>query len=153
MEKKLRRFVDSFRWAGHGILFCIRNERNFRIHLVAAFYVVLLAFLLKLSRTHFAILSLTIGNVVVMELLNTAVEAFVDLVSPQKHPLAKAAKDAAAGAVLVSAIVSVAVGISLLWQPDKLLTLAGSLFSSPMLLVLLAVSAIFSLWFVFGLEK
>lgn len=153
MKKKLRGFLSSFRWAGHGVLFCIRNERNFRIHLIAAFYVVLLASLLKLDGMHIAVLSLTIGNVLVMELLNTAVEALVDLVSPNKHPLAKVAKDAAAGAVLISAIVSVAVGVSLLWQPEKLRILFSILLASPILLILLAASAVFSLWFIFGLEK
>lgn len=153
MKKKLRGFLSSFRWAGHGVLFCIRNERNFRIHLIAAFYIVLLASLLKLDGMHIAVLSLTIGNVLVMELLNTAVEALVDLVSPNKHPLAKVAKDAAAGAVLISAIVSVAVGVSLLWQPEKLRILFSILLASPILLILLAASAVFSLWFIFGLEK
>ncbi len=153
MKKKLRGFLSSFRWAGHGVLFCIRNERNFRIHLIAAFYVVLLASLLELDGMHIAVLSLTIGNVLVMELLNTAVEALVDLVSPNKHPLAKVAKDAAAGAVLISAIVSVAVGVSLLWQPEKLRILFSILLASPILLILLAASAVFSLWFIFGLEK
>lgn len=153
MKKKLSRFADSFRWAGQGILFCIRNERNFRIHLVAAFYVVVLAALLKLDGLHFAALSITIGNVFVMELLNTAVEAVVDLASPQKHPLAKTAKDVAAGAVLVSAIVSVSVGLFLLWQPDKLLSLANRFLASPVLIVPLAVSVALSLWFIFGKEK
>lgn len=153
MKKKLNRFADSFRWAGQGILFCIRNERNFRIHLVAAFYVVVLAALLKLDGLHFAALSITIGNVFVMELLNTAVEAVVDLASPQKHPLAKTAKDVAAGAVLVSAIVSVSVGLFLLWQPDKLLSLANRFLASPVLIVPLAVSVALSLWFIFGKEK
>lgn len=153
MKKKLRGFLSSFRWAGHGVLFCIRNERNFRIHLIAAFYVVLLASLLELDGMHIAVLSLTIGNVLVMELLNTAVEALVDLVSPNKHPLAKVAKDAAAGAVLISAIISVAVGVSLLWQPEKLRILFSILLASPILLILLAASAVFSLWFIFGLEK
>lgn len=153
MKKKLCGFLSSFRWAGHGVLFCIRNERNFRIHLIAAFYVVLLASLLELDGMHIAVLSLTIGNVLVMELLNTAVEALVDLVSPNKHPLAKVAKDAAAGAVLISAIVSVAVGVSLLWQPEKLRILFSNLLATPILLILLAASAVFSLWFIFGLEK
>ncbi|MBE6906759.1 MAG: diacylglycerol kinase family protein [Ruminococcaceae bacterium] len=153
MKKRLRSFADSFRWAGQGILLCIRNERNFRIHLVIAFYVVVLAALLKLDGLHFAALSITIGNVLVTELLNTAIEAVVDLASPQKHPLAKTAKDVAAGAVLISAIVSVSVGIFLLWQPEKLLALAGGFLASPFLIILLAVSAALSLWFIFGLEK
>lgn len=153
MKKRLSSFADSFRWAGQGILFCIRNERNFRIHLVMAFYVVVLAALLELDGLHFAALSVTIGNVLVTELLNTAIEAVVDLASPQKHPLAKAAKDVAAGAVLISAVVSASVGIFLLWQPDKLLALAGGFLASPFLIILLAVSAALSLWFIFGLEK
>lgn len=149
MKKKLRGLMYSFRWAGHGIANCIHNERNFRIHLVAAFYVVLLAFLLELDRIHFAVLCLTIGNVLVMELLNTAVEALVDLKSPIKQPLAKVAKDSAAGAVLISAIVSVAVGISILWQPAKLMVLLNNLLATPLLLVLLILSAAISLWFIF----
>ena len=150
MRGKLDSLAQSFRFAGSGIWHCICKERNFRIHMTVAAYVLWLAACLGLEGIALAVLFLTISNVFAMEMLNTAVEALVDLISPQRHPLAKIAKDVAAGAVLVSAIVSVAVGISLLWKPDHLLSLAEEILTSPVQFLLLALSAGFAGWFVFG---
>lgn len=149
MSCKLKSLADSFRFAMQGVWHCIRRERNFRIHMVAAAYVVALAVWLGLDRLPFAVLFLTISNVLVMEMLNTAIEALVDLTSPEVHPLARIAKDVAAGAVLVSAAVSVVVGVSLLWRPDQLLYLAGELLASPVSYLLLAGSVCAALWFIF----
>lgn len=107
----------SFKHAGEGLLYAIRTQRNFRIHLVAMALVVMVGAWLRLPGTAWAILALTIGMVLVTEMVNTAAEALVDLASPDYHPLAKLVKDVAAGAVLVIAITAVVVGLIVLGPP------------------------------------
>jgi diacylglycerol kinase len=94
-----------------------RTQRNARIHLVVGAFAAGLAAWLQISRGEWAILVLTIAAVIILEGLNTAIEAAVDLAQPDPHPLAKVAKDVAAGMVLVAAIASVAVGLLILGPP------------------------------------
>ena len=101
----------SFRYAFAGISYCLRTQRNFRIHTLAAGLVAVLGGLLGLAWTEWAILALTVTMVLAAEMVNTVVEAAVDLASPDYHPLAKVAKDVAAGAVLLTALGAVTVGI------------------------------------------
>lgn len=103
--------LGSFRYACDGLYFAFASQRNFRIHISVASVVVVLAIWLQLPLEAWALLALTIGGVLVMELVNTAAETLVDLVSPEYHPLAKQIKDLMAGAVLVAALVSVTVGV------------------------------------------
>ena len=98
-------------------------------------------------------LFLTIGGVLALELVNTAAEALVDLVSPQRRPLAKIAKDTAAGAVLVFAASAAGVGAVLLWQPRALMTLLLDTLASPARFLALAASALVAGWFVFGFSR
>ncbi|MFQ6057380.1 MAG: diacylglycerol kinase family protein [Anaerolineae bacterium] len=106
--------LDSFRHAFAGLGHVLRTQRNARIHLLIAVAVVALGLALGLSRWEWAILALTIGFVFVAELFNTVVEAAVDLASPEIHPLARVAKDVAAGAVLLAAIAAVVIGLLIL---------------------------------------
>jgi diacylglycerol kinase len=99
-----------FQYAWQGVVYGIKSQRNMRIHIVAAIGACGLGWRLSLSTTEMAVLLLTIGLVVVAELLNTAVEQVVNLTCPHYHPLAKAAKDTAAGAVLAASIIALAVG-------------------------------------------
>ncbi|MGC9400255.1 MAG: diacylglycerol kinase family protein [Anaerolineae bacterium] len=117
--------LESFRYAGLGVLYVLRTQRNFRIHLVVTGGVVLLALWVGLSRSAWAILALTVGRVLIAEMFNTAAETLVDLASPRYHPLAKLVKDLAAGAVLLSALIAVIVGVLLLGSPlvEKLQTM------------------------------
>ncbi len=110
-------FLMSFKYAGEGIRHAIQTQRNFRVHLFAAVMVVTLGQWLGLPSTSWAILILTIGSVLWAELMNTAAETLVDMVSPDYHPLAKQVKDLAAGAVLVMAITAVIIGLMLLGPP------------------------------------
>lgn len=102
--------INSFKYALAGFVYCVRKERNIKIHLAAAGASYLLAWYLQLSYQDLIILTLTVTGVLVAEMINTAIEAVVDLVSPQFHPLAKAAKDVAAGAVFLAALASMIVG-------------------------------------------
>lgn len=108
----------SFRYAGQGIYYALRTQRNFRIHSLATGLVVTTGLVLRLPAVHIAVLSLTCGLVMTLELLNTALEAVVDLTVQQTyHELAKIAKDCAAGAVLTAALMAVVVGSCLLLPP------------------------------------
>lgn len=112
-----RNIVDSFRHAFAGLWYALRTQRNTRIHLTIAAIVVALGAWLGLSFTEWAVLVLTIGFVLVSEMLNTVAESLVDLVCPEYHPQAKVVKDVTAGAVLLGAIISILVGLLVLGPP------------------------------------
>ena len=115
-----KRFILCFGFAWEGVVYTLRTQRNARIHLGIAIAVVLLSLWLGLSWTEWAIIALTIGLVFSAEMFNTVAEAAIDLVTAEYHPLAKIAKDVAAGAVLVIAVIAVVVGLLVLgphlWQ-------------------------------------
>lgn len=123
----MKRFVLAFVYALSGILRGIVEERNLRIHFVAGAVVLITAGLQGLSAIAISILVLTIGFVIAMELVNTAIERTVDLVTLEQHPLAGAAKDLAAGAVLVSAITAAGVGSILFYGRLHIVAYAGIL--------------------------
>ena len=106
----------SFSYAFQGWAYVLRTQPNAWIHMCASLVVVALAFWLRLPRLDWAVLLLTIMAVWVAELINTALEAVVDMTMPTPHPLAKAAKDVAA-AVLVGALGAVLVGLLILGPP------------------------------------
>ncbi len=103
-------WLKTLNCAVEGVLQAVRTERHMRWHVLACLAVLLLAPRLAVTPAEFALLCLAAALVVVAELGNTAVEAVVDLASPGYHPLARAAKDVAAGAVLVAAFAAAAVG-------------------------------------------
>ncbi|MGE6629262.1 diacylglycerol kinase family protein [Bacillus sp. NPDC077027] len=105
------RFLRSFIYASRGIWRTLLNERNFKIHTVAAIVVTFCGFWLHISSTEWMIVLLLIGGMLALELVNTAIEHAIDLVTEKKHPLAERAKDAAAGAVCVFAAISVMIGL------------------------------------------
>jgi diacylglycerol kinase (ATP) len=108
----------SFRYAAQGLVYGIRSQRNFRIHVVIGSLVFALGLWLQLPTAQLAVLVLTVAAVLVLELINTATEAVVDLaIGRQFHPLARIAKDCAAAAVLVAALASLLVAVLLLAPP------------------------------------
>ena len=114
-----KRLVDSFNFAIEGLISALKNEKHMKVHILAAIIIVILAIIINASKVEILIISLSVSFVIITELVNTAVEAIIDLVSPERHPLAKLAKDVAAGAVLVAAINALCVGYLLFY--DKLL--------------------------------
>ncbi len=106
----------SFKYAWQGVTYAFRTQRNFRIHLIMGAIALCLSLYFRLSAIACSIISLTIALVLVLELLNTALEAVVDLtVGREFHQLAKIAKDCAAGAVLIAAIAALIIaGVLLL---------------------------------------
>ena len=108
----------SFRYAAQGLIYGFASQRNFRIHVVMGAVVFGLGLWLQLPTAQLAVLVLTVAAVLVLELLNTATEAVVDLaIGRQFHPLAKIAKDCAAAAVLVAALSSLMIALLLLVPP------------------------------------
>lgn len=105
----LNAITRSFGYAGAGVRYLFRSQRNARIHLTVTLLAVSLALWLGLSAVEWAILSLTIGFVLACEALNTAIESTLDRISADHHPLSKAAKDTAAGAVLIASVTALAV--------------------------------------------
>ena len=102
--------TESFGYAFEGIWTGIRKERNMKIHCLAIILVTLAGTLFQITAVEWCICLLLFALVASLELVNTAVEAVVDLVTEEKKPLAKIAKDTAAGAVLFAAIISAFVG-------------------------------------------
>lgn len=105
-----RSLLWSFNYAIEGIVYSLRTQRNMRLHLVAAFTVLMAALFFRIDRLELIMLLFAIALVFVAELANTAVEAAVDLATEAIDPMAKIAKDVAAGAVFISAINALAVG-------------------------------------------
>jgi diacylglycerol kinase (ATP) len=106
---KNKKLTESFNNAISGILSTVKNERNMRIHLFAAALVLVLSLLYDLTRIEFIIVCATIAIVLICELFNTAIETIMDTLIGIYHPRAKAVKDTAAGAVFISALLSVLV--------------------------------------------
>jgi diacylglycerol kinase (ATP) len=107
---KPTRFIDSVNCAIEGILYTARTQKHMRYHFLAALVVLCAALFLKVSAIEFMLIALAVSFVLFAELLNTAVEVVVDMISPQFHPMAKIAKDVAAGAVLVAAFGTAVLG-------------------------------------------
>jgi diacylglycerol kinase (ATP) len=116
----------SFKYAWAGIIYGFQTQRNFRIHLAVCALAISLSVFLRLEAVEIAIIAVTSGLVLTLELMNTAIESIVDLTVKQSyHELAKIAKDCAAGAVLVSALVAVLVASTLLLPPLATLILSN----------------------------
>lgn len=109
-KEKKPPIYKSFGYAFEGIFTCIRKERNMKIHCVVSVLVIIAGILLNISAVEWCICLILFGLVMSLELVNTAVEAVVDLVTQEYRPLAKIAKDTAAGAVLVAAIMAAIAG-------------------------------------------
>jgi diacylglycerol kinase len=105
-------FLRGFSFAGQGVWHVVRTQRNMRVHLLAASAAVAAGLVLRISAVDWACVLAVIGLVLTAEVLNTVVEALVDLCTGEFHPLAKIAKDAAAGAVLIASAAAAGVGIA-----------------------------------------
>ena len=114
MMEFVRSRLRSFRYAFSGWWYVIRTQRNAWIHAVVSITVMSIALWLGLKPLEWAVLILTIALVWTAEFINTAVEAVVDLASPQQHPLAQMGKDVGAAAVLIAALSSVLIGLLIL---------------------------------------
>nr|WP_263325689.1 diacylglycerol kinase family protein [Neobacillus sp. Marseille-Q6967] len=110
LHDKPIRLLKSFTFAIEGIKTAIKTERNMRIHLCISIIVIGLSFFFSIRNVEWILVLIIIGGMFALELMNTAIERLVDLVTKEFHPLAKQAKDLAAGAVFVYAILAVIAG-------------------------------------------
>ncbi|UOQ54057.1 diacylglycerol kinase family protein [Hymenobacter cellulosivorans] len=110
-DSLLRRRIASFGHAFRGVASALRSEVHLRFHALATVVAVGFGFYFDISGLEWALVALAVGTVWAAELMNTAIEAVVDLVSPEYHPLAGKAKDVAAGAVLITAVAALVVGL------------------------------------------
>ncbi|MGX6442790.1 diacylglycerol kinase family protein [Neobacillus sp. K501] len=113
MDSKDKRvhLLKSFSYAITGIFTAIRSERNMRIHLILSIIVIGISLFFSISTVEWLFVIAAIGGIFSLEILNTAVERVVDLVTEEYHPLAKQAKDLAAGAVFIYALAVVVIGL------------------------------------------
>lgn len=113
---KLKKLLESFNNAISGVIDTVRTQRNMKIHLLAALVVLIACFTFDISKIEFLILAITITMVISAELLNTGIEAAIDITTNFYHPLAKVAKNAAAGAVFITAVNALIVGYIIFWE-------------------------------------
>ncbi len=144
--------INSFKNALRGIISAVISERHMRFHLVAAAYALYFSSFYNFSKAEYAVLFLVIGLVISAELLNTAIEANVDLTSPSYHEKAKISKDTAASSVLIAAVCSIAVGVLLFFDLNIIKSIIVY-FSSIFRLLILILSIVISYIFVFVLFK
>lgn len=148
----MKELIKSFGFAFQGVLTAITKERNMRIHIVCMIYMFFFLFafdFFEITRTQFAILFVACGLVIGSELINTAVEAVVDLHGKEHTQYGKIAKDCAAGAVLIFAIFSVLCGIAIMYQPTAFVLLFEYFIANPVAIVLFAISVIIFTIFIF----
>lgn len=105
------KFIAGFRYAFAGLWYALRTQRNMRVHVLIALIAIILGIVLRISAVEFALVFVAITGVFIAEMFNTVIELCVDLASPNYHPLAKIAKDVSAGAVLLSAMLSIVIGL------------------------------------------
>lgn len=155
--KELKKFIRGFGYAFEGVITALKTECNMRVHFVcmAYMYFFLFAFdFFEITRTQFAVIFIANGLVIGGELINTAVEAAVDMHGQAHTPLGKIAKDTAAGAVLVFAVAAVACGIAIMYQPTAFELLfnyfATHIFALILFMISLAAAVVFIL---FGFGK
>lgn len=110
-KQECKKLINSFRYAIEGFISSFKTERNMKIHILAMIVVVILGFYFKLDIVEWCFITLAIALVIGAELFNTAIETIVDMVSPEKNPKAKLAKDISAAAVLALAIGAVVIGV------------------------------------------
>lgn len=109
-KKSFVRFLNSFKYSIMGLKYTIKNEQSIIVMLISTFFAVLAGMVLKISTLEWVFVVLVIGIVLAFELLNTALEAVVDLVTNDIEPLAKVAKDTASAAVFISSLMAFLIG-------------------------------------------
>lgn len=110
-EKSFKRLFKSFKYAIEGIIYAFKYEQNIIVHTLVMILVIILGIIVKINYFEWLICLILFGLVIATEMINTSIEATVDLACDKKHPLAKIAKDTASGAVLVFAITAAIAGL------------------------------------------
>lgn len=112
---KPKNWFESLNCAIEGIIYVVKTQKHMRYHYIVAVLVLFLCLLLNLSKTEFIFVSILVALVLIVEMINTALEVTIDLISDSFHPLAKIVKDISAGAVLIASFVAVVIGYLILY--------------------------------------
>lgn len=142
------KLTKTFENAIRGIVYCLKNERNMRIHVVVAFYVILLSFFLGLSSIERALIFATISAVLSAEMFNTAIERIVDLIVADYNSIIKIIKDIAAGAVFITTVFAVGLGLILLCKIENFMKIYQFFTNNCFLFLLFLVSLYISFSFI-----
>jgi len=110
LKVKTKKLMNSFKYAIQGFLMSFKKERNMKIHFFVMIAVIVIGFLLKISKIEWIVCIVLFGIVIAGEMFNTAIETTVDIAMPYKNPKAKIAKDVSAGGVLILALTSAVIG-------------------------------------------
>jgi len=145
---RIKKLGMSFIYAGRGIIYCVRHERNIRIHIVALLYVLYFSQFYDFNKTEYVLLILTCSVVMALELINTAIEVVIDKVSPRFNVFAMMGKDIAAGAVLIGAIGSAIIGVLLFWDISKFSEIFSYFTENFYRPLIFALSVVFSVIFI-----
>jgi diacylglycerol kinase (ATP) len=153
----MKALIKSFGYAFQGVFTALKSERNMRIHTVCMIYMYFFLFFFdffEITRTDLAIIFIANGLVVGAELINTSIEATVNLYGEKRTEFGKIAKDCAAGAVLVFAIFSVLCGVAIMYQPLAFQKLFAYFMNNPIAILLFLISVvIFSIFIFFGFGR
>lgn len=150
--ENIKNLLMSFFYAFRGIGYMIRTERNMRIHITCLIYmfsILIFSDWFIISKTDYVLLLLTSALVLAAETFNTAVENAVNLYGEERTVSGKIAKDAAAGAVLICAIISVIVGIIIMFQPEAFMKMAQYFIANPLMIVVVIISLVIATVFIF----
>lgn len=120
---KSRRLLDSFNYAIKGVIHAIIHERNVKVHFFIAFIVFILSLYFRINRTELIMIILASMVVIVAEMMNTSIENMVNLLTDTQHPLARIAKDVAAGGVLVASLGAITIGYLVFFEQGKEISL------------------------------
>ena len=139
----MKKFLMSFKYALEGIWHCIVTQRNFRFHTMAALSALILSAKYQLSGAEMLVLTFTIVFVLMSEMINTALEAVVDMTANGYNSYAKIAKDVVAGAVLVSAIAASVTGIVLFYRDGYFWQVLGEYIKNPLFWLYIAAGLVY----------
>jgi diacylglycerol kinase (ATP) len=123
--------IDSFRYAVEGIVHVFRTQRHMRFHFLTVIMVLLIGLFLRVSRIEMALLFIASSSVLAAEMFNTAIEGVVDMITQAYHPLAKLAKDIAAGGVLITSVTAAVVGALVFFGDHRISRLRLQLDNDP----------------------
>ena len=123
-NKGLKRLFKSFTYAFEGLKYAFKYEQNILVHSLATILVIIAGIFFKVSLMEWLIITLIIGLVIATELINTSIEATIDLITQETHPLAKIAKDTAAAAVLIFGLVAIIIAL-IIFLPKFLVLIGG----------------------------
>lgn len=123
-KKGINRLFKSFKYAFEGLKYAFKYEQNILVHTLATIVVIIAGIFFEIKPFEWLTLTLIIGLVIATELINTSIEATIDLVTKEVHPLAKVAKDTAAAAVLVFGLTAIVIGL-IIFIPKIILFIGG----------------------------